>query len=157
VERAYTYELLDQWTDPTNNNSEADYGLVRYDFSWKPAATNLANTISLLKDPGSSFTPSSLDFTINGNNLTNIHHTLLQKRDQSFWFAIWQEVNSFNTNTKQDINNAPIAVTLVINTSTITNAKLYQPSKGTNVIQSFSNVKNISFSVPDEILLLQLS
>jgi len=155
VERTYCYELLDQWDDPTKNNSESDYGLIHYDWSYKPAAVALKNIFTILADPGASFNPGSLDFNLTGT-LTNIHWSLLQKRDGSYYLSIWQEVNSFDQNTKKDITNPSVPVNVAINSTGLSGAQLYRPLQGTQPIQTFSSLTNIALQVPDEVLILRV-
>ena len=55
--RLYSYELIDEFADPGLTNPEANFGLLRRDWSPKPAFTAMKNTLALLDDPGPSFTP----------------------------------------------------------------------------------------------------
>ncbi|MEO0828148.1 MAG: hypothetical protein AAFY67_21320 [Cyanobacteria bacterium J06642_9] len=54
IKRAFTYELINEWT---RDNQESNFGLLRYDGSRKPAFVALRNLIDLLADPGDAFTP----------------------------------------------------------------------------------------------------
>jgi hypothetical protein len=97
IKRTFLYEFLDEVSSPA-------YGLLRSDLSEKPAFAAVKNLLSLLSDPGSSFSPGKLDYTITGADAT-LTHTLLQKRDGSFWLILWSEQSSYNPAT-----NTPIAV-----------------------------------------------
>ncbi len=98
IKRTFVYELVDE--SPTTG-----YGLLANDFSEKPAFTALKNLISTLQDPGSSFTPASLNYSITGNANT-MQHLLLQKRDGSYWLVLWLEQSSYDAT-----NNVPTPVT----------------------------------------------
>jgi hypothetical protein len=103
IERSYMYELLSVSGD--------DYGLLRSDGSTKPAFFAVSNLLSLLSDPGTSFTPGSLDYTLTGGD-ANLHHELLQKADGSFYLALWVELPVYDVNAQQYLTVAPETVTL---------------------------------------------
>jgi len=148
---------LDLWNDKTD--SQANYGLVRYDWTYKPAAVAIKNLFIILSDSTSNFAGGSLDFDFKGN-LTNIHWSLLEKKDSSFYIIIWQEVNSFDLQTQKDINNSYVAVNVTLNTNGYTQGQVYRPLYGFLPIQSFNNasgLKNIQLEVPDEVLILRLA
>ena len=87
--RSFAYELMDQGAD-NSSNPEMNFGWCYRDGTPKPAYTAVRNLISLLGDPGPAFTPGKLDYTIAGGD-ADVRHTLLAKRDGSFWLAIWQD------------------------------------------------------------------
>jgi hypothetical protein len=52
-----------------------------------------------------------LGFTLSGN-LANVHHLLLEKRDGSFYLAIWVEQPSYDVNAKKELSVAAQQVTV---------------------------------------------
>jgi len=97
IKRTFVYELLDE-------TATTGYGLLANDFSEKPAFIALKNLIATLADPGNSFSPGSLHYSI-GGNVNTLQHLLLQKRDGSYWLVMWLEQPSYDAT-----NNAPITV-----------------------------------------------
>ena len=89
VARTYSYELLDEWPDPDRSESESNFGLLRNDLSEKPAFIALRNTIDILEDPGPAFTPGTLNYSLGGNR-RDLRHVLLQRRDGTFYLALWR-------------------------------------------------------------------
>jgi hypothetical protein len=89
IVRTFAYELIDEHPDSEHVNSEANFGLLRNDFSEKPAYVALKRLIALLHDPGPSFTTRKLRYTIPGAP-SNLRRLLLEKRDGSFYLALWQ-------------------------------------------------------------------
>ena len=89
-DKVFFYQLIDEPTSPQG------YGMLRPDFSEKPAFVALKNLLSLLSDPGgSNFTPGSLPFSILGGD-SNVNDLLLEKSDGSYWLAIWLEEPSWD-------------------------------------------------------------
>jgi hypothetical protein len=89
IVRTFSYELLDEFSDPGKHEAESNFGLLRYDLSPKPAFTALRNLISICQDPGASFTPGKLDYAISGDQ-SELRQVLLQKSDGSFLLALWR-------------------------------------------------------------------
>ncbi|HEX4770788.1 MAG TPA: hypothetical protein VH351_08175 [Bryobacteraceae bacterium] len=106
IPRTYIYELADEPSTP------CCMGLMDASGNRRMPFTALSNLLSLLADPGPTFTPAnSLNYTITGK-ATNLKHTLLQKRDGTYWLALWLGASNYNTNTKQTLTVAPVPLTL---------------------------------------------
>ena len=95
VSRAYSYELIDQRPDPKRVDSEANFGLLRNDYSEKPAYTAIRRTIDLLSDPGPRFKTSALRYSVSGSK-AGVKRMLLQKRDGTFYLALWRDESVWN-------------------------------------------------------------
>lgn len=109
IERTFVYELLDEWDEPENR--EANFGLVRFDGSKKPAFIALQNLLELLGDPGRTFAPGSLAFTLSPAPDT-LEYTLLQKRSGDFYLALWDGAAMFDPEGEAEIVSAAQTVTL---------------------------------------------
>lgn len=101
VVRTYSYEFLDEFSDPGMGDREAHFGLLRRDLTPKPAYHAVKNLIGLLKDPGSAFVPDSLPFQMKVTPPADrpeytrtqyVHHLLLQKRSGTFYLVLWHEI-----------------------------------------------------------------
>lgn len=163
ITRTFVYEFLNEFPDePTN--AEASFGLVRRDLTPKPAYNALKNLIALLREARwnraaqrwerPAFSPRALEFSLSGDT-RNVHHTLLQKAGGDFYLLLWQEVSSFDTKNKKDITNAPVPITLALQTP-ITIAATYRIGEGTQPLQTLANPKQIRLDVPDEIVIVRL-
>jgi hypothetical protein len=152
--RTYTYEFIDEKAD-TTNNPEMHFGLLRVDGSAKPAFTAVANLIQILKDPGVTFSPAKLDYKLTGA-LNSIHHALLQKRDGRFYLILWQEISSFDLQTKQDLANVSEPVTVSF-TNTAQNINVYFPMNSSAAIQTVPKTQQINVAVPDHPVVLELT
>lgn len=109
VPRTYLYELLDQRQDTEKSDLEGNFGLVRNDFSRKPAFTALRNTLDLLADPGPEFKPEYLGHSIvNGDGIRML---LLAKRDGSHYLALWRPGTAlWSTDAKRKVTPDPVTV-----------------------------------------------
>ena len=96
--RTYIYELAD--VTHVQQGIHNEFGLVRSDFSPKPAYLAIQHLIALLADPGPAFAPRDLALSFSGE-LSNVHHLLFAKRDGTYLLAIWQEVPGYDVNSKK--------------------------------------------------------
>ncbi len=124
VVRTFSYELLDE--HPDNDDRESSFGLLHNDLSPKPAFDALRNTISILADPGPAFTPGALGYSLRGDR-SDLHQLLLQKRDGSFYLALWRADAAWNTDTRTGLAPNPQTVTIDLQRSVI-GAQEYKPS-----------------------------
>ncbi|WP_432573418.1 malectin domain-containing carbohydrate-binding protein [Kineococcus sp. SYSU DK005] len=152
VDRTYIYELMDE----ANNTADAEstWGILRHDASPKPAYTALKNMISLLNDKGATFSAGSLAYDLEGAN-DRTREVLLQKRDGSFWLAVWQEDSVWDTKSKRALNPAAQNLTLKLG-SQASSVATYQPTKGTSVQRSAQNVSEFSFSSSADVTLVKI-
>jgi hypothetical protein len=123
IARGYHYQLLDH---RIGTKAQDHYGLISYDGVKKPAFRSLENIIDILEDPGPSFATSSLDYTL-ANTTPNIHQTLLQKRNGTFYLVLWQEVRSYDWQNDQLITVTPQNVTVRFS-STMKTVRVFDPT-----------------------------
>ena len=90
VHRVFQEQFLDYGGD-----SFATTGLIDSGMQPKPAYYALKNYIQSLSDPGPSFAPKALAFQLNGID-SSVHQLLMQKRDGSYWLAVWIEGEAWN-------------------------------------------------------------
>jgi hypothetical protein len=88
IRRTYLYELVD--LGGSHTGGDATFGLLRADFTAKPAYTAVRSVLRLLNDPGPVFAAGSLEFSLSGD-MTDVDHLLLEKRDGTFFLAVWVE------------------------------------------------------------------
>ena len=152
IKRAYINEFIDKWR---NGSKEAHFGLVRHDGTPKPAFIALKNLIALLQDSGGgAAVPGALTYSLAGDT-SNIHHTLLQKSDGRFFLVLWQDVPSFDLDTKTDIAVASKPVTLDL-ASPMLGAAVYQPVESTAPIAQYAYPRQLRLAVPDHPLVVEL-
>ncbi len=104
--RTYPYELLNDAPDPELDDRESNFGLLRNDLSPKPAFSAVRNLLQLLADPGPGFAPGTLDYTL-ADSGTQLHSSLFEKRDGTFYLALWRWKAIWNPDEKVELPVAP--------------------------------------------------
>jgi hypothetical protein len=153
IGRTYVYELADQGTNTAAR--EENFGLLRFDMTEKPAYTAMKNLIDLVEEPGAAnFTPSSLSYTITAP--ASVHHTLLQKNDGRFYMMLWNEVLSYDSVNKVDLNVSDVATTLALQGG-LFDVRVFEPNASALALNSYSNVTSLNLAVPDQMMVLELT
>lgn len=176
IPRTCSYEFVDEFADPGRANREANFGLLRHDLTAKPAYTALKNLIQLLKDPGTNFTPGKLNYELvvrpvqnyrepksgiiaNYDRTQYVHHLLLQKRDRTFYLALWHEISSYDTSTNppREIEPPSMPATLKLN-QPIRSATIYTLGTDGRLKTTPASLKNnqLELNVPDRVMLVKL-
>ncbi|MGO9200429.1 MAG: hypothetical protein ACLQM8_07805 [Limisphaerales bacterium] len=152
--KAYKYELLDLKPDPGFTDLERHFGLVRTNGAPKPSFLALKNLLHLLADPGPAAQSSSLAFQLSGAT-NNVHRTLLQKRDGTFWLALFQEAASYDVKTHRDLGVPPAIVTLKL-PWTAPEIRLFRPNDSAEPTERIAASSEVKLAVPDEVLLVEI-
>ncbi len=153
VNRTYLYELMDEGTN--NADREMSFGLLRSDGSEKPAYVALQNLITILKDPGSAFTPGALAYTLGGDS-SSVRHTLLQKRDGRFYLILWQDARSFDLQSRSTIvvDHRPAMLNLP---SAVTQIRRFTPGTSASAVETLRGTAEFGFEISDTPVILEIT
>jgi hypothetical protein len=153
VRRTFAYELIDEGT--SSSDIEQAFGLLRNDYSEKPAMVALRNLIALLEDPGPAYTPGSLDYSL-VNSPPDVRQVLLQKRDGSFWLALWREVSVWDEVERKDLYPGSASVTLNLPDPVI-EAAVYLPNRSTAATRTLSDPTSLRLDIGPAVTLVELT
>ena len=87
IARTYLYELIDIAADPRHTDPNSNFGLLRSDYSRKPAYNGLRNLLRLVGERGRAGL-RLLRMDVHGG--AHVRHLLLQKADGSYVLALWR-------------------------------------------------------------------
>ena len=155
IKSSYIYQLLDAYSDPSNSDPNDHFGLFNLDNSPKLAATAIHNFTSILSNgqdasasantlsynlTGLPSTASSLDFT----KTASVHDLVL-----------WNEATDWNPTTNQEIaiNASPVHLHL----GSTANVTIFDPITGTSAISSYSGVQDVTLSLTDDPLIVEVT
>ncbi len=155
IARSFSYEFMDQRNDSSKTDIEAAFGLLRNDFSKKPAAVATERLIGLLADKGSKFSPASLDYSVSGAPST-AQQLLLQKRDGSFYLVMWNRVSVWNTSNRIDVDPADVAVTVRLN-QPVASAEVYEPNVSAGPVATSANPSSLKLSLSERVMVVKLT
>ena len=158
ISKTYLYELLDQTNNPSGSDVESHYGLFRYDYSPKPAATAIHNLSEILADTGANagtFPVAGLAYTVSG--LPDSGNAMqFAKSDGSYVVAVWAEPRIWDPAGRKAIAAPEASVEVRFNTAYDT-VKLYDPLAQSTPIRTLNGVDRVTFGVTDRPLLIEVS
>jgi hypothetical protein len=128
ITRTYLYELMDEKPDPAGADPEQHFGLIRTDYSEKPAFRTLQTLLSSLAPASGAFARSSLSYRV-ASGPADLRHLLLQTGPDSFALVLWRDVSTWDLATATDLSVASQAVSVSFGSpiASITRRKLDDP------------------------------
>jgi hypothetical protein len=159
IARTYAYELVDEGANRVDASSvddtarryrEANFGLLRFDFSEKPAATAVRNLTTILADGSTPFTPGPLDVGID-NAPSDLHTVLLEKSDGSFYLALWRPSSLWDRQALVRLDPADTPLTVRLDHDA--ELAVYRPTAGADpVTQTEANAVTLGVGADPVIL-----
>jgi PA14 domain len=148
------YELANAYqSTPINYND--DFGLLRHDWTEKPAFSALKNFIGLLKDPGNqSFTPGTLSYELAGN-LADVKTLLLQKASGRFYLLVWLATRIYDPFNRVYEPETPRSLTL--NLGGPKGVNVYEPNSSTGTIATHSGASSVPLSVTEKMRVVEIA
>ena len=145
------------------------YGLLEDDRTTKrPSYFALKNFLATVKDAdwdpktykwvGGDFVPRALLFGLDGAPPT-VHTLTLQKKSGEYQLLIWNEVKNFDQDTHKDIVNAPVPVTLHLQTPVGTTATVLTQNAagGYDVRKEAIRKGRLALQVPSSVMIIRLA
>lgn len=111
IARTYLYELMDETPDRGNANPEEHFGLLRADFTPKPAYTALANLLALVGDGGPARGLRPLALSVTGQGVRDL---VLERADGSYAVILWRLDSVWDTVARRPIAVASEPVTVAL-------------------------------------------
>lgn len=160
VRRTFVYELVDERPDPALADVELNFGLFESDWSYKPSATALRNTVALLDSPRRS-PRRSLRYVLSNTADPDgagprgaVRDMLLQQADGSYWLALWQDSTVWDVNARADIANASTRVRVTLPRRM--RLKSYRPTQS-SAPSDRRVARSFAADVGDDVLLIKMS
>jgi hypothetical protein len=172
IKRTYSYELVDEFVDPTGDNREAHFGLIRQDLTPKPAYFAIQSLLNAIGDPAPrSNELAGLRYELevdapDGYDPRYLHHVAFEKGDGSVVLALWHEVSGDDTTglnatprrAIREVSHPPMSVTLKLASgSGISNVKMID-DRGQLVLRPSNKSSDgiYTFAVPDQVTLVSI-
>lgn len=105
IKESQMYELVDIRPSDSLNlylYNNVHFGLYRYNWTEKPAATSLRRMMTVLKDTGVQASPQKLPYTLSGDT-SNVKQLLLQKSNGKFELILWRDEIVYNSTNRRDL------------------------------------------------------
>lgn len=115
VVRTYLYELLDERPNRSRTDMERHFGLLRSNFSEKPAFRTLKSLLaSVAPVTRASFPLTPIDYSIAPEAPADLRELLLQTGPHNYALVLWRNVSVWNTQTLRTVHVDPATVQLTL-------------------------------------------
>jgi hypothetical protein len=153
IRRTYWYELVDLTDDP--RKLESNFGLLRHDFTPKPAFTALRNLVRLLKvgGGGTSAPAQPLDVSIS-DPPQKVRRLLLRRDDGVYLLALWRE-DRLSGGARRALDARPMTVRVRLSRRAA-EASIYRPSRAEAPERRLRDVAEIPVPLAGDAVVVQL-
>ncbi len=110
IERTYIFQLLNYRNEPTDPDS--NFGLLRHDWSPKPAFTALKNLLTMVGTSGPAAV-SRLPYGVAGDT-SDLRRLVLQKGDGSHLLILWRTASAYDRDNRRDLVVVPKRYTVTL-------------------------------------------
>lgn len=112
IARTYLYELIDESADPGNAAPEEHYGLLRSNFTPKPAFTALKNLLELVGSgaPSGAAKPPTVRLT----GSSDVNELELEHSDGTVSLVLWRSDSVWSTTRRRSLNVRPVGVRVAL-------------------------------------------
>ncbi|WP_214225409.1 hypothetical protein [Pedobacter sp. B4-66] len=141
--RNWSYTAVYLLRDRVDEAGNQTFGFYKPDYSPRKSAIYLHNLTTILADKPSKFKTEELSFQII-NQPETVHHLLLQKSNGKFELVVWGE----KAKGAEDVEIKLDKVYPLI--------KVYDPTKGTDAIQTLSNVSAVKLTTSDHPFVIEI-
>jgi hypothetical protein len=113
INRTYVYELIDEKPDPRLTDPEQHFGLLRQDFSPKPAFKALRNLLTLVGRSDERVRPRPLRLTVSSRH-HGVRQLVLRKADGTYLVALWRLDSVWDIERRRPLGVAPRRVRIAL-------------------------------------------
>jgi hypothetical protein len=106
IRRTYAYELLDEKPDPRGRDPEQHFGLLRHDFSRKPAFVALRNLLTVVGRERGRPRLRPLRIDVAGPK-GDVRQLVLQKADGTYVVALWRLASVWDRDKRRPLHVKP--------------------------------------------------
>jgi hypothetical protein len=154
VPRVFVFELVDEPADPSMTDHEAHFGLLRSDFSRKPAYIAIRNLLALVTASrvGSSG-PSSLTYGVEGAT-SDLQQALVRRPDGSFVLFLWRRAPIWDPVRRRALPVTPVA--LALDWAMPCDVRRYEPSFAESAQSTQLGVTKTLISVGSDVVALDI-
>lgn len=143
--RGWSYTAVYLLRDRTDEAGNQSFGFYRPDYTPRLSALYLHNLTTILADDGPVEEPASLDYSIDDRPDT-VHEVLLQRSDGTLLLVVWGE----------RFTGGADEVTVRLGRAFLS-AAIYDPTIGTEPLESLRHVSRVSLTLTDHPVIVELA
>ncbi|MBN1529340.1 MAG: hypothetical protein JW895_09795 [Thermoleophilaceae bacterium] len=125
--RTFVYELLDEKPEPALSDLQQHFGLLRSDFSPKPAFTAIKTMIAAVRSSPGAGDPAPLPIRYGGEGADAVTHLTLVRPDGSRVVALWRQASVWDRDSGRPERPGRLPVELELGRA-VRDVRVWRPS-----------------------------
>jgi hypothetical protein len=128
VRRTFLYELVDLTPEPGLSDPVLHWGLLRHDFSPKPAFTAVKTLITAVRTSPGPRADGFFDWRLNRARDEPVERLVLRRRDGSVAIALWRPVSVWDVDERKPVDPGRLQVELSFPDGAARDVDVWRPS-----------------------------
>jgi hypothetical protein len=155
VRRTFIYELLDEKPEPRLADPEQHFGLLRNDFSPKPAFTAVKTLIAVMRSRAPSRPGRALAWTLAVDGDEAVEHITLVRRDGARVIALWRPVSVWDRDARRAVEPGQAEVELSFS-GLGGHVEVWRPSVSTRPVLRGKAVRRLELELEGDVALVSV-
>jgi hypothetical protein len=152
IPKTYIYEFLDERPDPLRTDPEQNFGLLRSDYSEKPAYKTLQRLIALTGSTNSA-APVPLAYSLTTGS-GDVRQLLLQRDPKHLVLILWRDVQVWDRRARTPLDPGTVGSSIVFGQS-ISEARIANLTSDAE--QSVATPRALHVDVPPSPIVIELT
>ncbi len=155
VRRTFIYELIDEHPDPGLGEAEWHFGLLRNDFSPKPAFTAIKTLIAAVRrSPGEG--DRKVAWSVESDGDEPLERVTLRRADGSLAIVLWRPVSVWDREARRPLDPGGLTVNLSFEGFGARDVEVWRPSVSTEPTMRRDRTKALSLELAGDLVLVSL-
>ena len=151
AEKIFIYSLIDD----VHRSPPRYHGLMDGALRRRPAFDAVKNLMTLLDDPQPVSAPRALDFDLRGPT-DRIKHQLFQQNDRTYLLTLYQDLDSYDRKTKQDVEAEPLPIGLSL-AQPAARIEVFTPTMDSRARQSAAKQSELTIPISDHVSVVRIT
>jgi hypothetical protein len=156
VRRTFIYELLDEKPEPGLIDAEQHFGLLRNDFSPKPAFTAIKTLIAAVRDSPGRRLGGVPAWRLQSESGEPIERVTLERADGSLAIALWRPVSVWDRDAREPVDPGRVPVELSFEGLGARDVTVWRPSVSSEPVQRLESAQRLDLELEGDLVLVSL-
>ena len=156
MSRTFIYELVDVRPDPALGDPVQHWGLLRNDFSPKPAFTALKTLIAIVRGSPGPGLAGRLKWSLETEGDDQVERLVLVRKDGSRVIALWRPVSVWDRDARQPVDPGQVGVEVAFAGREVRDLSVWRPSVSSAPIMRLARARRIPLQLAGDVVLISL-
>jgi hypothetical protein len=156
VTRTFIYELVDVRPEPNLTDAVQHWGLLRNDFSPKPAFNAVKTLIAVVRSSPGPGAEGRLRWQLKADGEDQVQQLVLRRPDGSRVIALWRSVSVWDRDRRQPVDPGTLGVEVSFTGRDARDVSVWRPSLSSAPITQRARTRRIPLQLEGDVVLVSL-